>query len=194
MKKLIVVILALSILINCACATALAASYVHFSGNCNVRTGPGLGYKSIGSVNRGSTLSYSGSTRYDSRGVAWYSVSFGGRTAWVSSVYGSLTNQNSGITTYGAGANGYDEQYDGYYYGDYDDSNGYSGDRVRATGGDTHVRTGPGLGYRSIGVLYQGQSVSYADDTSVDNRGVAWYAIHWNGNVAWVSSMYTSLY
>ena len=60
---------------------------VTFSGSVNVRTGPGLDYGKLGTVNKGQTLTYAGDTRYDNRGLAWYSVYYNGNTGWVSSRY-----------------------------------------------------------------------------------------------------------
>ena len=69
---------------------------VTFSGNVNVRTGPGLDYGKLGTVNKGQTLTYAGDTRYDNRGVAWYSVYYNGKTGWVSSKYASVKGSSSG--------------------------------------------------------------------------------------------------
>ena len=182
MKKTIAAILTLALFLICLSATALAASSVYISGDANVRTGPGLDYGSLGSVNAGSTLDYLGSTQYDGRGVAWYYVSFSGGAGWVYSRYASLTNY-SGSATYGGGASG----------GSYSDNTGYYGGSVYASG-DVNVRTGPGLGYGSIGTLYAGRSASYLGSTSYDDRGVAWYQISFNGRTGWVSSAYASLY
>ena len=68
---------------------------VSFSGDVNVRTGPGLGYEVIGSVSKGQTLTYAGETRKDDRGVAWYSVNYKGQRGWVSSRYSSLNGASS---------------------------------------------------------------------------------------------------
>ena len=193
MKKKIVVLLTLALLVCCLCASALATS-VYFSGNVNVRTGPGVGYATMGSVNAGSTLTWMGSTQYDARGTAWYSVSFGGRTGWVSSTYSSLT-EYSGEATYGSGASGAN-YYDNYGSGYSGYTGGYSGygSYVYGSSGSSNVRTGPGLGYASIGTLYSGQSATYLGNISYDSRGVAWYQISFNGRTGWVSSRYTSLY
>lgn len=64
---------------------------------------------------------------------------------------------------------------------------------VYGSSGDSYVRTGPGLGYASIGVLYRGSSAPYTGQTSVDYRGVPWYSISFNGRSGWVSSRYTTL-
>ena len=62
---------------------------------------------------------------------------------------------------------------------------------IEGDNGKSHVRTGPGLDYKSIGVLHRGEDAKYLGETSVDDRGVLWYKIRWNGRSAWVSSMYT---
>jgi len=67
------------------------------------------------------------------------------------------------------------------------------GSRAYITGDDgkSNVRTGPGLEYKSLGVLHREESARYLHETAVDDRGVVWYKIRWNGRDAWVSSRYT---
>lgn len=201
-RKMLVALVAVSLV--ALLAFGALASSIYFTGNCNVRSGPGLGYGGIGSVNAGSYLTYLGSSRVDNRGVTWYKVSFGNSVGWVSSVYGRITS-GSGYATYGggggspsrSGSSWYDsDDYDDYEdYDDYDDSGSrYSGDYVRGVSGDSFVRTGPGLGYGKLGVLYNGQRATYLDETRYDNRGVAWYLIRWYGDEGWVSSRYTEIY
>ena len=62
---------------------------------------------------------------------------------------------------------------------------------IEGDSGKSNVRTGPGLEYKSIGVLHRGEDAKYLGETSIDDRGVLWYKIRWNGHSAWVSSMYT---
>ena len=64
---------------------------------------------------------------------------------------------------------------------------------VEAISGDTHVRTGPGRGYESIGVLKQYQSVPFTGKVEYDERPVAWYSVEWDHREAWVSSKYTTV-
>ena len=59
-------------------------------GDTNVRSGPGLDYKQLGTLKQGCTLDYLGTTTYDARGVAWYCVDYNGGTGWVSSKYTEL--------------------------------------------------------------------------------------------------------
>ena len=63
---------------------------VKATGNVNLRKGPGLGYASIATLKKGKTAAYLGEKKKDNRGVAWYKVSFGGKTGWISSKYGKL--------------------------------------------------------------------------------------------------------
>ena len=161
MKKLIATILLLTLCLTCLSATAFAATTV------NVRSGPGLGYRVLGVVYGGTTLPSLGGVSYDSRGVAWYSVSYKGMTGWVSSKYATSS----------------DYSYSGASYGS----------AVRATG-DVNVRTGAGLGYGALGTLYKGHTASYLGSTRYDSRGVAWYKVSFHGSTGWVSSTYASLY
>lgn len=135
------------------------------NGDANVRSGPGLGYSILNTMFKGETATYLGSTSYDERGVLWYNVSFEGDNGWVSSVYASLTGMS--VTCYSY---------------------------VKGVSGDSNVRTGPGLGYKSIGTLHKGDTATYLGNDSVDERGVTWYNISFNGSNAWVSEKYTGLY
>ena len=64
-------------------------------------------------------------------------------------------------------------------------------DYIEGNDGKSNVRTGPGLDYKSIGVLHKGEDAKYLGKTSIDDRGVVWYKVKWNGRDAWVSSRYT---
>ena len=63
--------------------------------------------------------------------------------------------------------------------------------RIVASAGKSNVRSGPGLDYKSIGVLHLDESAKYLGSYSTDDRGVRWFKISWNGRSAWVSSRYT---
>lgn len=63
--------------------------------------------------------------------------------------------------------------------------------KIGGESGKSNVRTGPGLAYKSIGVLHPGEEAKFLGKTSTDDRGVVWYKIEWNGRSAWVSSRYT---
>ena len=62
---------------------------------------------------------------------------------------------------------------------------------IEGDDGKSHIRTGPGLGYKSIGVLHRDEDARFLGETDIDDRGVLWYKIRWNGREAWVSSRYT---
>ena len=63
---------------------------------------------------------------------------------------------------------------------------------VRTTG-DVWLRTGPGLDYDAVSILSSGKTFEYLGESSVDERGVAWYRISAGGKEGWVSSRYTEL-
>lgn len=169
MRKMIATLLVAALTL-CLCGSALAASVtVHITGDCNVRSGPSLNNRILGTVYEGATLKGSGTSRKDSRGVVWYQVTYYGDDGWVSSKYAYTTGGGSG----GGGSSS-----TRYVIGD---------------SGKSNVHTGPGLSYKVIGVLRVDDSARYLEQTSVDNRGVTWYKITWNGENAWVSSRYTRL-
>lgn len=90
MKKLICC-LAVLILSVCISAALAASGTVTATASVNIRKGPGLGYDTIGSINKGMQLDYMGDTQADDRGVDWYRVDYKGNTdAWVSSTYAAL--------------------------------------------------------------------------------------------------------
>jgi len=93
-------------------------------------------------------------------------VNFNGKVGWVSSKYAKITG----------------------------DGGGASASMVKVSGGDANLRSGPGLGYDDIGTIHNGKTASYLGSSSVDDRGVAWYKVKFNGKVGWVSSKYAKLY
>lgn len=182
MKKFFAAMLAMLMLVSCLTAVSYAdSSYVYFTGDCNVRTGPGLSYASIGSVNEGSTLTYLNQSSVDNRGVTWYKVSFRSSYGWVSSVY-ATPSYNSGTATYGGGTGA-----DGSTW--FNTTVTY----VRATG-RVNVRSGPGVGYDSINTMEEGEQVLYLGNSSYDSRGVLWYQVqYYSYGTYWVSSTYSEL-
>lgn len=68
-------------------AEALSA---YTTGNVNLRTGPGLGYDSVGSIPAGLYVEYLGESAVDERGVVWYYVGYGSKIGWGSSKYVAL--------------------------------------------------------------------------------------------------------
>jgi len=183
MKKKIIGLALIALFVICLCASALASGYVYFTGNCNVRSGPGLGYGRIGSVEKGSRLPCTGSDT-DSTGKLWYKVSYGGGSGWVSSVYANWSEQ-SGATTYAD--NGSGKSTDGGYVGSF----GY-GSNVYING-DCNVRSGASLSHSIITTVYSGDVLTGTGSISADSRGINWYSVRVNGKEGWVSSVYASL-
>ena len=140
-------------------APALAESYVVVSSDAHVRSGPGLNYDSLDVMRAGEKAGYLENSSVDSRGVTWYKVNYGSVTGWVSSKYAAVKQggTNSGFFT------------------------GESDSYVKVSGGDAHVRSGPGLNYDSLEVMHAGETAVYLDDSSVDSRGVAWYKVKYDG-------------
>ena len=62
---------------------------------------------------------------------------------------------------------------------------------IEGDNGKSFIHTGPGLDYKSIGVLHVDEDARFLGETSIDDRGILWYKIKWNGREAWVSSRYT---
>ena len=165
MKKTLSALLLAALLLTLFTITALAASYYTFTGDCNVRTGPSLSYSILGVAAQGTRLNALGGTSVDERGVAWYSVSYGGRTGWVSSLY-DVADGNTGSYTASSG--------------------------VVTFSGNCNVRSSPSLSGAVLGSVSAGSSLPVLGDTSVDDRGVAWYSVSYKGGVGWVSSVYAS--
>ena len=254
MKRLIAIALITLMLIGCAGMgmTALAETVVRATASVNVRSGPGLDYAELGSVSAGTELTYLNETKYDSRPVAWYKVSYKGKTGWISSVYSKLTSSSGGgsSTTYvratgnvnvrtGPGL-GYEKysamqkgetclylgssKYDSrgvlwymiqyYSYGTYwvsseyselvsgdsagipdsDKGGAVSGSYVKATGGNTVLRSGPSLDYKELETIFKGDTATYLDNYATDERGRLWYYVSYDGTKGWVSSRYCTLY
>ena len=57
--------------------------------------------------------------------------------------------------------------------------------------GKSFVHPYPDKNSKRLGTLHRGEDARYLGETAVDDRGVLWYKIRWNGRDAWVSSMYT---
>lgn len=63
---------------------------------------------------------------------------------------------------------------------------------VRTTG-NVWLRSGPGLDYEEVSILSSGKTFDYLGESSVDERGVAWYKIAAGDKTGWVSSRYSEL-
>lgn len=63
---------------------------------------------------------------------------------------------------------------------------------VRTTA-NVWMREGPGLSYAQVTSYAAGKSLTFLGETSVDDRGVAWYKVTDDKHTGWVSSKYTEL-
>lgn len=63
---------------------------------------------------------------------------------------------------------------------------------VTATG-DVYVRFGPGMDYGALTSIDEGEVASYLGATAVDERGVTWFKVFYDGCTGWVSSRYSEL-
>ena len=69
-----------------------------------------------------------------------------------------------------------------------------AGDMMNVTAtGDAYVRSGPGRSYPSLGVMQEGETAPYRQEESVDERGVTWYKILFDGKDGWISSAYARI-
>ncbi len=74
------------------------------------------------------------------------------------------------------------------------DDTGYGGTvKVREASLRSNVRTGPGLGYDTMGELTGSTELEFLNETSIDDRGVTWYKVRFKGHDGWVSEKYTKL-
>ena len=63
---------------------------VKATGDVHVRAKPNREGADLGILYTGDTAPYLGERKKDERGVAWYKVSFKGKTGWVSSKYSKI--------------------------------------------------------------------------------------------------------
>jgi len=95
MKRLICAFLAVAMMASLLGAALAASGTVRTTGNVWLRTGPGLGYRKITALSKGTKLTYLGKTSVDDRGVKWYRVRHDGTKGWVSSRYSKLSGASS---------------------------------------------------------------------------------------------------
>ncbi|HYH13085.1 MAG TPA: SH3 domain-containing protein, partial [Thermomicrobiales bacterium] len=119
--------------------------------NVRVRTGASYGSDLVTSVAEGTTVSVLDGPFADDEGNLWYQVSVDGATGYMVSDYLADSGSIHVASSGGATAN----------------------DNV-------HLRSGPGLGYASIGKIPAGDSVTIAGE-SIDG----WLRVTWNGLEGW---------
>lgn len=139
-------------------------------GDVYVRSNPSLDGAELAVLKQGHTASYQNERSVDYRGVVWFKVNYNGTYGWVSSRYGML---------YGNGSSS--------------SSSASSSNYVKATGGECNVRKEPNLGGKVYTSMEKGEKATYLKESSVDERGVIWYKVKFEGFTGWVSSKYASL-
>ncbi len=159
---------------------------LYINGSVHLRSGPGLTYETVGSVNKGTVLTYLGVSAFDDRNppVEWYKVEYAdGMTAWVSAKYAEVINiyEQTQPEPIEIPEVTYEPEI-------------VTG-KVKSTA-SVNLRTGPGLGYKAIKSVTKGKSFTYLGETVYDDRTppVAWFKIELsNGTEAWISSKYSQL-
>ena len=170
-KNLLIAVV--SILLIALAGSALAAGYVQATGgDVYLRTSPNLNGGKLNAMQENETASYLNGSAVDERGVLWYYVNFEGEAGWVSSRYSQLYGADLMLPDFSATSSAY----------------------VKAIGGDLNLRTSPNLNGSKVTVMKEGQTAAYLNGSSVDDRGVVWYKVSFNGKTGWVSSRYSELY
>lgn len=183
MKRFISLMIAALLLFSLSVPAMAASDYVYFTGSCHIYEGPGRSYEALGIINKNSTLKYLGTSK-DVGSTTWYKVEFNYRDGWASDKYCYLT-ASSGKATYGDGGTGASDE--GYTSGSFKyGANVY-------INGNCNIRSGPALEYDSLGVAHKGKTMTGTGSISTDSRGVDWYSVKYDGDEAWVSSVYASL-
>ncbi len=144
---------------NSSSSTSSSATYYVTASSLNVRSGAGTNHSVIGGLRQNQTVSVS------SIASGWATISYNGRTAYVSASHLSETSSSSGSNSSGSTSSS------STYY---------------VTASSLNVRSGAGTSHSVIGSLSQNQSVSVS---SIAN---GWATISYNGRTAYVSTSYLS--
>ncbi len=162
MRRMMRWLSALLVAALCLSAAALADGTVTTTGSVHMRSGAGLGYQSLRTLEKGVTMTYD-ETAKDSRGVKWYHVYYGKSSGWISSKYAKKS---------GSGG-----------------SSGDPGDRVTTTA-NVNMRAGAGVEYDKLRTVPGGTTLTW-DKKASDSRGVTWYRVSYKGWTGWIISKYT---
>ena len=163
----------------CDLSTMTTTSYCTAnSGDTYIRSNPNLDGSKLGVMKQGTSAYYLGQVMADERGVDWFYVNYNGTWGWVSTMYTYLHSETTNafnfmptLPTYGS-----------------------TKGTLKAEGGDVYIRSNPNLNGSELAVLKKGVSATYLNERSVDNRGVVWFRVNYNGTYGWVSSKYGMLY
>ena len=144
---------------------------------CCLYISPDASGMMLADIGHGETVYFNGGEAVDENGVAWCKVSYEGESGWIPASYVELpeTVQAAAPAPTAAPAQNSELKY------------------IRISGGDCSVRSAGNLSGQKIGTLYNGQTANYRGNQTVDDRGVIWYEIEFNGGSGWVSSKYAKL-
>jgi len=111
-------------------------------------------------------------------------VLYNGQTA---NCLGGQSTDNRGVVWYEINFNGMS----GWVSSRYAKLNGVlTSSQVTISGGQCNMRLLPNLNAEIVAILEEGTSATYLNQSSVDDRGVAWYYVDYRGETGWVSSRY----
>lgn len=158
-RRMLATVLVLLSLLAVA-APAFAAVQLYTTQSVTVRSGPGTGYSSLGTLNKGEVVTKTGSNG------AWTVISFNGKKGYVQTTY---------LKTYTAS--------DDDEIVIIDNTSGSGRSTVYATG-TVNVRSGPGTGYAKLGQLNKGDAIQKVGTTG------SWTIVDWATGTAYISSSY----
>lgn len=182
--------------------TAERSSYIHARSDASTVV--------LGELKEGEYIKFEGTKTTGADGYVWYKVEHNQKYGWVSSEWTKLARANE-VPLYCS----FDYScviedndctsffYWDDYYGEYElyDEGGYEDwydfdyevECSIYTIGDVNMRSGPGKDYSILATIKKDTIVTYLDEYSVDDRGVTWYLVLYNGREGWVSSKYAVL-
>jgi uncharacterized protein YraI len=137
----------------------------------NVRTGPGVSYPVLGRISHGNVVAVTGRSTVDPR---WVRINMGTIEGWINGTWTTMQGNQLAIPDVSSG-----EDTMALPFGT------PTGLQVRATG-NLNIRSGPGIGYASLGYLTTG---STADVVGRSADG-AWWEINFASGRGWVSGAY----
>lgn len=143
---------------------------VRTTANVNLRSGAGLNFGILRSLQKDVVCTYLGESVTDDRMVDWYRVEADGVAGWVSSRYAQLEVAPDDPVA--------DNPTDRI---------------VEVTGEKVNLRGAPALNADALDILSKGDTLTYLNDSATDSRGVVWYYVRADGGAGWISSRYARL-
>ena len=86
MKKVLSVLLLVAMLLSAVCVASASAKTIETTGKVYLRADASTSAKSLTTISKGTELTVLAS-KGDKRGIAWYKVSYKGKTGYISSMY-----------------------------------------------------------------------------------------------------------